>query len=255
MMKKIRILIVEDESLAAERLENLLTETGFHIEIAGKTASVKESVGWLSKNSADLIFLDIQLSDGLSFSIFERVSVNTPVIFTTAYDQYALKAFSLNSIAYLLKPIRKEELIQSLEKFRSMKPAFSIDFEMLLSDYLGEKPGLKKRFLIQIGDKLKKIEISEVAYFYASEKAIFMKTRNDYTYPLDYSLDQLEEMTDAERFFRINRKYLVCIDAISNMSAWSRSRIKLDLIPPPEPGEETVVSIDRTASFRKWLNS
>jgi DNA-binding LytR/AlgR family response regulator len=208
----------------------------------------------LLQNSADLLFLDIQLSDGISFSIFDQVAVNTPVIFTTAYDQYAIKAFQLNSISYLLKPIRKSDLADSFQKFRNLKSAFSIDFDALLSQIQGKQPDFKKRFLIQIGEKIRKVEVSEIAYFYVLDKGCYMRTFQGNNYPVDYTLDRLETMIDPSAFFRINRKYFVNMDAISNMVAYSRGRIKLDLKPRADDEFDTIVSIDRSSDFKKWLN-
>lgn len=141
-----KILIVEDEKVAANRLEKMLLQIDPEIQVMAKTGTITESAKWLLNNQADLIFLDIQLSDGISFSIFEQVNVSTPIIFTTAYDQYAIKAFQLNSIAYLLKPVRKKELEESLQKYKKLKSAFSIDFESLLAGIQGKKPDYKKRF-------------------------------------------------------------------------------------------------------------
>ena len=249
-----RVIIIEDEELAAERLEKILVETAPGIEVVAKLGSVKESVKWLTINNADLIFLDIQLSDGLSFSIFEQITVNTPVIFTTAYDQYAIKAFNLNSVSYLLKPVRKNELIEALQKYKSLKSAFSIDFENLLSSIQGQKPDYRRRFLIQIGDKFRKIESDEIAYFYAMEKSVFLKTPEGVSYPLDISLENLMSTIDPSRFFRINRKYIVNMSSIKNMFAWSRSRIKIILTPTPDDDNDTIVSIDRAADFKLWMN-
>lgn len=248
------ILIIEDEALAADRLEKMLREITPDITVLAKLGSVKESVKWLMLNSADLIFLDIQLSDGLSFSIFEQVSIQTPVIFTTAYDQYAIKAFQLNSISYLLKPIRKNDLAESLQKYRSLKTAFSIDFEGLLSAIQGKKPEFRKRFLIQIADKFRKVEIEEIAYFYAYDRNVFFTTLDGHSYPVDVSLDTLENTIDPAYFFRINRKYIVSMKSIATMIAWSRSRIKLVLKPPADDEMDTIVSIDRATDFKKWMN-
>jgi DNA-binding LytR/AlgR family response regulator len=248
------ILIVEDEALAADRLEKILKEITPDITVLAKLGSIKESVKWLMLNTADLIFLDIQLSDGLSFSIFEQVTIQTPVIFTTAYDQYAIKAFQLNSVSYLLKPLRKNELAESLQKYKSLKSAFSIDFDSLLSAIQGNKPEYRKRFLIQIADKFRKVEIEEIAYFYAFDKGVYLATFDGHSYPVDISLDNLENIIDPSQFFRINRRYVVSMKSIANMFAWSRSRIKLVLKPPTEDEMETIVSIDRTADFKKWMN-
>jgi DNA-binding LytR/AlgR family response regulator len=249
------VLIIEDEKLAAERLEKILKEVDPSMKVLDTIGSVKESIQWLKNNKADLIFLDIQLSDGVSFNIFDYVTVSTPVIFTTAYDQYAIKAFNLNSVAYLLKPIRKTDLKESLLKYNTMKSVFGIDFEHMMATYQGRKPEYKKRFLIRIGDKYKKVETEEIAYFYALEKSIFCKTFHGKTLNIDYSLDALEEMMNPEQFFRINRKYIVHIEAIENMVAWGRGRIKLDLNPMLDDDMEVVVSIDRSADFRNWLNA
>lgn len=249
-----KVLIIEDESVAAVKLEQMLYECDPSIVICGKTGSVKESVRWLMNNSADLIFLDIQLSDGLSFSIFEQVSVNTPVIFTTAYDEYAIKAFKLNSISYLLKPIRKEDLEESLRKYASIKGLYGIDLESLLSRIRGNDPEYKKRFLIQTGNRIRKVEATEIAYCFTEDKTVFIRTFDGAVLPMDYSLDRLQEMLNPEMFFRINRKYIVNIGSITNMVAYSRARIKLELKPKADLPEDTIVSVDRSSAFKKWLN-
>jgi two-component system response regulator LytT len=249
------ILIVEDEGLAAEKLERMLKEIDPANNILAKCGSIKESVKWLLEHTADLIFLDIQLSDGISFSIFDQVPVNTPVIFTTAYDQYAIRAFQLNSIAYLLKPIRKSDLVESLRKYQTLKSAFSIDFDALVANLQGRNPEYKKRFMIQIGEKIRKIEVTEVAYFYVLEKGIYLKTFLGNSYPVEFTLDKMETMLNPGTFFRINRKYLVNMDAISNMVAYSRGRIKLELKPKADDEFDTIVSVDRSADFKKWLNN
>jgi DNA-binding LytR/AlgR family response regulator len=249
------VLIIEDEVFAADKLDRMLKEIDPSINISAKLGSVKESSKWLSGNSADLIFLDIQLSDGISFSIFDQVSINTPVIFTTAFDQYAIKAFQVNSISYLLKPIRKNDLTDSLKKYQTLKSAFSIDFDMLLANIQGRDPEYKKRFLIQTGEKIRKIEVSEIAYFYVLDKGVYLRTFQGNNYSIEYTLDKLESILNPSIFFRINRKYLVNMDSIANMVAYSRGRIKLDLKPKADDELDTVVSIDRSAYFRKWLNS
>jgi len=250
-----KVIIIEDEKLAANRLEKMLLEIDPAIEIMAKIGSVQESIHWLKKNTADLIFLDIQLSDGISFSIFDQVIIKTPIIFTTAYDQYAIKAFQLNSISYLLKPIRKTELEESLLKFSELRSAFGIDFENLLAGIQGKKTEAKKRFLIQVGEKLKKIESTEIAYFYAFDKNVFMKTFQKASYAVDYSLDALENLLETEQFFRINRKYIVNMQAISEMIAYSRGRVKLNLNPPADEELDAIVSIERAPKFKQWMNS
>lgn len=248
-----RVVIIEDEKFAADRLEQLLRETAPEINVVARMGSVRESVKWLVHNQAELIFLDIQLSDGISFSIFEQVAVRTPVIFTTAYDQYAIKAFQLNSIAYLLKPIRKKELEESLRKFHELRSAFSIDFDALMAGIKGTAPRYKERFLVQVGAKIKKIETINVAYFYAMEKMVFMKTFDGDSWPVEFSLDKLELMVDQQKFYRINRKYLVNMDAIKEMIAWSRSRVKLILLPKTDDEMDAIVSVERSAGFKRWM--
>lgn len=249
------VLIIEDEEIAAERLENMLTDIDPEVNVLAKTGSVKGAVSWLRVHTADLIFVDIQLSDGLSFAIFDEIPVTTPLIFTTAYDQYAIQAFKHNSISYLLKPIRKKELAESLGKFRRLKTAFGIDFGELRSVYEDGKKEYKKRFLVSVGEKLKKIEVEEIAYFYAMEKSVFFKTFDNKTLSVDQSLDTLEEELDPDQFFRINRKYIVNLDSIEEMVLWSRSRIKLFLTPGVSKDEDTIVSISRSSDFKKWMNS
>lgn len=249
-----KVLIIEDEAVAAIRLEKQLEEVAPEITVLAKIGSVKEAVKWLTINSADLIFLDIQLSDGISFSIFEQVSVDTPIIFTTAYDQYSIKAFELNSISYLLKPIRKKNLQESLQKLKKLKSAFSINFEQLIAEMKGSKPEYKKRFVINIGSKIKTVETPDIAYFYAMGKNVFMKTLQGNSYPSEFSLDKLENLIDPAQFFRINRKYIVNMKAIESMVAWSRSRIKIKLNPPADDEMDTIVSVDRSPEFKEWLN-
>jgi DNA-binding LytR/AlgR family response regulator len=249
-----KVLIIEDEALAAERLENMLVELDPGIQVLEKLGSVKESVKWLMTNTPDLLFLDIQLSDGLSFSIFDQITLNTPVIFTTAYDQYAIKAFELNSVYYLLKPIRRDELAQSLNKYKSLKAATGFDFVSLLSSIGNKTPEYRKRFLIQIGDKFRKVDTDEIAYFYALDKNVFLKAFDGSFYPTELSLDSLEKVVDPSLFFRINRQYIINMNSISKMYAWSRSRIKVILKPEPDDNMETIVSIDRSSEFRKWMD-
>lgn len=249
------VLIIEDERFAADKLEQMLKEIDPSIKILAKLGSIKESAKWLFQNSADLIFLDIQLSDDISFSIFDQVSINTPVIFTTAYDEYAIKAFQLNSISYLLKPIRRNDLAESIQKYRSLKSALSIDFDMLLANIQGKEPDYKKRFLIQIGEKIRKVEVLEIAYFYVLDKGVYLRTFQGNNYPVEFTLDKLETILNPQTFFRINRKYLVNMESIANMVAYSRARIKLELKPKADDADDTIVSIDRSAEFKKWLNT
>jgi DNA-binding LytR/AlgR family response regulator len=249
-----KVLIIEDEKLAATNLEKLIISLDSSMQIVGKLGSVRESVKWLSENSADLIFMDIQLSDGLSFSIFDQIKVTTPIIFTTAFDQYAIKAFKHNSIDYLLKPIDKEELAVSIEKFNDRfkkKQIPEINFEALLNS-LKAKPEYQKRFAVYAGLKIKSIPTKEIAYFYISDKNVFLTSTENVQYAIDFTLDKLEEMLDPQQFFRLNRKIIANIDSIKNIYAVSKSRITINLVPAFS--EEVVVSLSRAADFREWLN-
>lgn len=249
-----KVLIIEDESLAADRLEEMLMETDPSVNVVGKLGSVKESIEWLSRNFADLIFLDIQLSDGISFSIFEEVKTRTPIIFTTTYDQYAIKAFELNSLAYLLKPIGKRQLEEALTKFNSIKAAYAFDPSTLSDFFVQYKTEYKERFLIQVGPRYTKVEISDVAYFYASGMGINLRTFSGNSYPVDHTIDKIESMINPGTFFRINRKLLISHASISGMTAYSRGRIKIALVPEFGNEIDTIVSIDRSSDFKKWLD-
>ncbi len=249
-----RVVIIEDEELAAEKLERLIKEIDQDIVIMDKLDSVKGAVKWLSGHKPDLIFLDIQLSDGLSFSIFEMLPVNIPIIFTTAYDEYALRAFQLNSIDYLLKPIKKEDLQKSLSKYRLMKTTLLPDIDNLLKTINEKATGFKKRFLIKFGQKIKKVESGEAALFYAIEKNVFLVTFDNSVYPVDYSLDKLEEIMDPEIFFRINRKIIINSNAIKQMIPYSKSRIKIDLSVNLPKEIEALVSVERSPRFKEWLD-
>lgn len=249
-----KTIIIEDEKLAAERLEELIHDIDSSIEISAKLTSVEQSIKYLKQNKPDLIFLDIQLEDGLSFSIFDKVEIDVPIIFTTAYDQYAIKAFKLNSIDYLLKPIKKDELRESLNKYKNIKTSYLMDFEEIIKGIQGKEISYKKRFLIQYGQKLKKVEIEEIAYFYAMEKNVFLTTLTGSSYPVDYTLDKLQEIIDPEIFFRINRKMIVGFNAIKNMIPYSRSRIKIELNPPAPKDVEALVSVERSSSFKEWMD-
>jgi two-component system LytT family response regulator len=254
-----RVLIIEDEPLAAARLEELVTQCDASITIAGKCDSVKESVRWLSNNNQpDLLFLDVQLGDGLSFEIFDRVPVDCPVIFTTAYDAYAIDAFRLNSISYLLKPIKKDELEAAIGKYRA-SPYFSdekdqgrqqqiaLDMvrQLLTSQY-------KKRFMVKTGQHIRSIATDELMCLYSMEKATYAMVKGGKTVLLDYTLEQLVELLDPGRFFRISRKYIVSVDAIDDIIIYSGSRLKLSIKNCPD--DDVFVSRERVQEFKEWLN-
>ncbi len=248
-------LLVEDEKLAADRLERMLQQIAPDIRVQAKVDSVSAAVAFLKNQQPELIFLDIHLADGSGFEIFEQVQVSCPVIFTTAYDEYALRAFQVNGIAYLLKPISPEALAGSLQKLKAIQASGTqvASLEALLSQIRkGESP-YRKRFLVAYGNTIKSIGISEVAYFFAENKAVYLVEKSGSKYVLDETLDQLSEGLDPEVFFRVNRSFMVQIDAIHQMHAYSRSRIKLDLQPACD--KECISSSEKTAEFKDWLGN
>ena len=248
------VLIIEDEKNAAENLETMLHQIDKHIHVQRKIDSIEESVNWLNTNNTDLIFLDIHLADGLGFEIFEQIEINIPVIFTTAYDQYAIRAFKVNSIDYLLKPIEIEQLEQSLDKFKELKKlsiANRADFEALIN-FFHNKITYQERFIVRYAQKIKSIKTEDIAYFYIESENVFLCTTNQKNYSIDYSLDKLENLVNPKIFFRVNRQFIVNITAIENMYALSKSRIKLEL--QPNPDRDVIVSYNRMSDFKKWLN-
>jgi two-component system, LytTR family, response regulator LytT len=252
-MNKLKVVIVEDESIAAKNLQKLVLKIEADFEIVALLASIKQAVDWFSLNKADLVFMDIQLSDGLSFKIFDQVSIKSPVIFTTAYDQYAIKAFKTNGIDYLLKPIDEEELKASITKYKNLTRQ-SPDYSVLKNLLAGLKSNIdyKQRFIVQAGTKIRSIPINDIGYFYFNDKSVYITTVENRQYPTEYSLDKLEELVDPDIFFRINRRMLISFKSISKISTLSKSRIELELNPPYE--EEVLVSFNKTPSFRDWLD-
>lgn len=223
------------------------------MEVVDILDSIAAAVQWFRKHPApDLAFFDIHLADGLSFEIFRETNVACPVIFTTAYDQYAIRAFKVNSIDYLLKPVKKEELAGAIRKFMQLqKSAPVIDLEALASLINRPVKEYLKRIMIRIGQHLKVFEIKDIAYFYIEEKILFAKTFKGDRYPVDFSLDELEDMLDPGRFFRINRAFIISFESIDTMVSYSKSRIKVIL--KPSCSEESISSTDRSPLFRDWL--
>lgn len=247
-------LIVEDEEPASGRLIKLLKNIDPSIEIAGVVDTVESAVHWLNNHvQPDLIMLDIQLGDGLSFDIFNKTKIDSYIIFTTAYDEYAIKAFEVNSIDYLLKPVDENKLAQSLAKYKRFRSAPDNVNVSKMIELLEKRQGsFKKRFVVSIADRIKVVEIADIAYFYSKEKNSFVCTIENRHYPVDYSLDHLEEMLDPGLFFRINRQYIVCFRNISKISILSKSRIRIETNPAADT--ELLVSSARTSEFRIWLD-
>lgn len=251
----LKVLLIEDEDPAARRLGKMIMEIVPDAVIPDHIVSVASAISWLEQNpEPDLIFSDIQLSDGLSFDIFKAHDISCPVIFTTAYDQYAIEAFKVNSIDYLLKPIKKEELEAAIKKYRKLATAGTpaINMEKLLQSLQPAlQPEHKKRFVVRYGEHIKTIPIEEVVYFYTEDKITFMCTKDARRYAIDFNLDSLSNMLDPKIFFRINRQYIIGIHSIAEMFGYSKSRVLIKLNPPAK--HETIVSTERSAEFKLWL--
>lgn len=247
-----KVLIIEDEQLAAKKLIRLLKEIDVEIEIIGVVGAVESAVNWLnSQPHPDLIFMDIQLEDGLCFDIFEKSKINTPVIFTTAFDEYTLRAFKVNSIDYLLKPINPNELKTAIHKFNELHNHIdSAGVEMALRQL---QPKQKERFLIKVGEHYKSFEISAIECFYIEERCNFIHINTGKNYAIDYSLDKIEEMVDLKMFFRINRNMIINFSSIHDILAYSSNRFKITLKNWTEK-EELLVSRERVADFKKWMD-
>ncbi len=247
------ILIIEDEPQAAQRVEKLIKAIVPDVKIVGILDSVKGSVQWFNANpSPDLVIMDIQLADGISFQIFEQCQIKSPVIFTTAYDEYALKAFKVNSIDYILKPVDADELKGAIQKYKSLtappeKMLENIGYavQMLTKKY-------KERFVIKVGEHLKSIEANDILFFFSLEKTTFAQTADGRKHILDFTMDQLDGLLDSSKFFRINRKYLVNVKSIQDMISHTNSRLKLILKTNDDP--EVIVARERVQEFKDWLD-
>ena len=248
-----KTIIIEDENLTAKRLEGLLRKYDASIEIEAVIPSVREAVKWLTDHpEPELIFMDIHLEDDLAFKIFEQLRISAPVIFTTAYDEYMIQAFKVNSIDYLLKPINYDELVQAIEKFKRLKDQFAQPNLNTLLKSLGHKePDYKSRFMITVGTRIRSIETSEIAYFYSEEKLTFMVTKEGQNLPIDFSLDKLTTLLNPKDFFRISRQFLVSFQSIQTVHAHIKGKLKLEL--KPKSSLEVMVSGDRMTDFKEWL--
>ena len=245
------VLIVEDEKPAATRLVNMLRKTEPEAVVTGMTDGVESTLNFLDQNPPpDLVFMDIHLSDGSAFEIFRHHPFKgIGVIFTTAYDQYAIEAFKVHALYYLLKPIKQEDLEQALARYAEFKEKSS-DYKQIVNKLLS-KQASDKRFLIRMGQSLRLVHQQDIAYFYTADKITFMMTREGRKYPIDYTLENLEMMIDPTKFFRINRQYIIHIDAIQQMHAHTKARVRIDLLPGAI--EEVIVSTEKSPLFKKWL--
>lgn len=256
-----KILIVEDEELAVKKLQKALSGLEVESEITGITDSIKTTVEWLQQNPApDLILMDIELADGQSFEIFNIIDVKSPVIFTTSYDEYALKAFKVNSVDYLLKPVQKEELKAAIDKYAAIKSSYnsktngageSIDSLVRELQQKLQPKEYRRRFLVKQGQKLVSIEVNDIAYFYSDERLNFFKTKDNKKYIVDYTMDDLEDMLDPEKYFRISRSFYVSINSIDQIHDYFGNRLSLHL--KPEVDKEAIVSREKVTDFKKWM--
>jgi two-component system LytT family response regulator len=247
-----KILIIEDEEPASDRLKKMVHAIIPHAEITGTIESVSGAVKWFHKHPCpDLVLMDIQLSDGNSFDIFKEVNVDCPIIFTTAFDQYAINAFKVNSIDYLLKPIKKDELAAAIKKYESNVKQPSADYSKLIEMLSSTTEKHQKRILVRFRDIIKTIDLVDIAYFFVENKITYAKTKQNMQYPVDYNLDEIEKLTDPQIFFRINRQCIVNIEAIEKMAAYTKSRVKLILMPKTDA--DTIVSTERSPGFKEWL--
>ncbi len=251
-----KVLIIEDEPLAAVRLKNLLKEINSSIEVLHTLDTVKSSIKWFSENEApQLVFMDIQLADGLSFEIFDKTEIKAPVIFTTAYDEYALKAFKVNSIDYILKPIDKESLMMAFQKYETLIPQTQAQSSLLERVGVAMKMLTKKykeRFVTKVGDHLRFIDVEEILYFFSADKVTFCITKDNRKHILDFTLDQLDELVDPSQFCRVNRKYIVGINGIIDVISHTNSRLKLILKASDD--NDVIVARERVQSFKDWLD-
>jgi DNA-binding LytR/AlgR family response regulator len=250
----IHTLIIEDEMPAAQRLKRMLEELDPSVRILEILESVSATVNWLKEHAPpDLMMLDIQLADGLSFEIFKEVQIDSFVIFTTAYDEYAIKAFELNSIDYLLKPVDHGKLLHAMEKYKKLSPIHRhLDIQAIMEAMDQTRKRYKERFAVNVGTRIKSIETSHVAYFHSMEKSTFLCTVENRHYPVDFALDKLEEVLDPSLFFRINRQYTVSYQCIERINILSKSRVAIHTNPPTE--KPLLVSTARTHQFRLWLD-
>lgn len=261
------ILIVEDEKLAVRKLTKLLEETTPELVVKGIAPSIAATVEWIEENRAagekepDLIFMDIELADGQSFEIFNRVDIRSTVIFTTSYDEYALQAFKVNSIDYLLKPVQKEDLQRSLKKFHDLTGrqrndeavALPSSLENILRNFQMQQPAVeyRKRFLVKQGARLLSVEVSDIAYFYIDEGISFFKNYQGQKFVVDYRIEELAEFLDPEHFLRINRSLIVTHQSVVQIQPYYNNRLALTLKPAFD--KEAIVSRDKSNDFKKWM--
>lgn len=257
-MLNLRVLIIEDETPAAEKLERYLLKYSGNIKVVAQLGTVAEATAWLKERQAeiDLIFMDIQLHDGLSFQIFQEVKIEKPVIFITAYNEFALDAFKVNSIDYLLKPVTFTDLSSSLKKMESLSEQLRWNetrSEKVIAAF-NESPSksYKNRFMVKLGDHIKSITTDQISFFYADGRDVYLITQQLRKFIIDYTLESLEEVLDPKSFYRVNRSYIINIAAISDVVVYSNSRLKIT--PGIKWEDEIVVSREKVGDFKQWFD-
>ncbi len=249
-----KVLIIEDELPAAEKIERYIKKYDDSFEILNILGSVEASVSWLQehKDRVDLIISDIQLTDGLSFGIFQQVQVNIPVIFTTAYDEYAIDAFKLNSIDYLLKPVTFLDLSNALNKLKELKRSFKTTSDTVnkITEDINKRK-FKNRFMVKLGEHIHSVVVGDIALFYADGRTAYLVTKENRKFVVDYKLEQLEELLNPAEFFRPNRTFIIHIDAIKDVLVYSNSRLKVT--PSIAFDKEIIVSRERVSQFKEWF--
>lgn len=255
----LKVLIIEDEIPAQRLLKETLQEINFETKVVGCLNSIKSAIEWFQNNThPEIVLLDIQLSDGLSFEIFKQVKIESMIIFTTAYDEYVLQAFKVNSLDYLLKPIEKDELQAAFEKYQQYNKQFiqekntNIDFTELASLIKNEKSEYRKRFLIQSNESFFHISVKQIAFFYSMQGITFAVTFKKREYPINFSLESLKEQLHPDNFFKINRQFVINIDAIKRVHSYFQGKLKLEI--EPSHSEDIVVGKDKAAAFKRWLD-
>jgi len=248
-----KVLIIENEKPAADRLVRLLTQIDNTLSIMAVTETVEGTINWLQSNPVpDLIFMDIQLDDGLCFEIFENIEIKTPIVFTTAFDEYALRAFKVNSVDYLLKPVEKEALNKAIQKYELVfkKDLDYSKFEILLNQL---QPKIKEHLLIKIGEHYKSVQITDINCFFIKERCNFINTRHGKNYAIDYSLDKAEKMLDPKRFFRVDRDHIINFSSIKDIIVYSSNRLKIT-IDGWKDCDVILVSRERVSDFKDWMD-
>jgi DNA-binding LytR/AlgR family response regulator len=255
----IKVVLIEDEIPAQRLLKETLREITIKTEVVDCLHSIKSAVKWFQNNPhPEIVLLDIQLSDGLSFEIFKQVKIDSTIIFTTAFDEYAIQAFKVNSIDYLLKPIEKEELQTAFEKYHQYNQQFiqeknsNIDFKELADLIKNEKSEYRKRFLIQSNESFFHLPVEEIALFYSMQGITFAVTFEKREYPINFSLEGLKEQFNSDLFFKINRQFIVNIDAIKRVHSYFNGKLKLEIEPSHK--EDIIVGKDKAAAFKRWLD-